>query len=126
MEKKVVQTADAPAAIGPYSQANLVGNLVFTSGQIPLDARSGQIVADDFDSQARQVLSNLRAVLEAAGSSLDKVVKTIVFLADMNDFSALNAIYGEYFTGSFPARSAVQVARLPKDVRVEVEAIATL
>jgi 2-iminobutanoate/2-iminopropanoate deaminase len=126
MDKQVVQTADAPAAIGPYSQANLVGNFVFTSGQIPLDARSGQIVADDFDSQARQVLSNLRAVLEAAGSSLDKVVKTTVFLADMNDFSALNAIYGEYFTGSFPARSAVQVARLPKDVRVEVEAIATL
>jgi 2-iminobutanoate/2-iminopropanoate deaminase len=126
MDKQVVQTADAPAAIGPYSQANLVGNFVFTSGQIPLDARSGQIVADDFDSQARQVLSNLRAVLEAAGSSLDKVVKTTVFLADMNDFSALNAIYGEYFTGSFPARSAVQVARLPKGVRVEVEAIATL
>lgn len=126
MKKKIIQTDAAPAAIGPYSQANVFGELVFCSGQIPLDPVNGDIVSDDFEAQARQVMANVTAVLDAAGSSLEKVVKTTCFLADMNDFAAFNKIYGEYFTTNFPARSAIQVARLPKDVRVEVEAIATL
>lgn len=126
MKKKIIQTDAAPAAIGPYSQANVFGELVFCSGQIPLDPVNGDIVSDDFEAQARQVMENVKAVLDAAGSSLEQVVKTTCFLADMNDFAAFNKIYGEYFTTDFPARSAIQVGRLPKDVRVEVEAIATL
>lgn len=122
--RHVVSTADAPGAIGPYSQAITAGDFVFCSGQIPLDPASGQIVEGTIEDQTRRVLDNLTAVLEAAGSSLHQVVKTTIFLADMNDFAAVNAIYGEYFKTDPPARSTVQVSRLPRDVRVEIEATA--
>ncbi|WP_026369374.1 RidA family protein [Kallotenue papyrolyticum] len=122
--RQVISTAEAPQAIGPYSQAIVAGEWVFCSGQIPLDPASGQIVAGTIEDQTRRVLDNLNAVLQAAGSSLERVVKTTIFLADMNDFATVNAIYGEYFTTNPPARSTVQVARLPRDVRVEIEAIA--
>ncbi|HPH95348.1 MAG TPA: RidA family protein [Anaerolineaceae bacterium] len=123
-EKHAVQTEKAPKAIGPYSIAVQLGNLVFTSGQIGLDPATGAVVEGGIEAETHQVLKNLQAVLEAAGSSLDKVVKTTVFLRDMGDFAKMNAIYSEYFTGVFPARSAVQVAALPKGVAVEIEAIA--
>jgi 2-iminobutanoate/2-iminopropanoate deaminase len=123
MARSVVATNEAPQAIGPYSQAIAIDNLVFCSGQIPLRP-DGTVLEGDIAAQARQVLTNLRAVLEAAGSSLDQVLKTTVFLADMNEFAAMNAVYSEFFTGEPPARSTVQVARLPRDVRVEIEAIA--
>ncbi|MBO9341250.1 MAG: RidA family protein [Roseiflexus sp.] len=123
MERAVVQTPDAPQAIGPYSQAITAGNLVFCSGQIPLTP-DGALIEGDVAAQTRQVLTNLQAVLTAAGSSLDQVVKTTVFLADMGDFAAMNAVYAEFFPANPPARSTVQVARLPRDARVEIEAIA--
>ena len=121
--KDVVQTPDAPAAIGPFSQAVTFGNLVVTSGQIPLRP-DGSLVEGDITAQTRQVLDNLVAVLAAAGTDLARVVKTTVFLADMNEFAAMNAVYAEYFQAPYPARSTVQVARLPRDVRVEIEVIA--
>jgi 2-iminobutanoate/2-iminopropanoate deaminase len=125
VHRKVTSTSQAPAAIGPYSQGIVAeGRLVFTAGQIPLDPGTGSIAAPEIAGQTRQVLLNLRAVLEASGSGLDHVVKTTVFLADMNDFAAMNAVYTEFFPHDPPARSAVQVSRLPKDVRVEIEAIA--
>ncbi|GAB4120022.1 MAG: RidA family protein [Roseiflexaceae bacterium] len=123
MERKIINTPDAPQAIGPYSQAVTAGNLVFCSGQIPLTP-AGQLVEGDVSVQARQVLENLKGLLAAAGSSFEQVVKTTVFLADMNDFAAMNAVYAEYFTSNPPARSTVQVARLPRDVKVEIEAVA--
>ena len=123
MPRNIVATANAPQAIGPYSQATTLDNLVFCSGQIPLTL-DGNVVEGDVAAQKRQVLTNLQALLEAAGSSLGNVLKTTVFLADMNDFAAMNAVYAEFFTGEPPARSTVQVARLPRDVRVEIEAIA--
>lgn len=123
MVRSVVATADAPQAIGPYSQAITIGEMVFCSGQIPLTP-AGAVVEGDISVQTRQVLTNLQAVLAAAGSSLDRVVKTTVFLADMGDFAAMNAVYAEFFTAAPPARSTVQVARLPRDVRVEIEAVA--
>jgi 2-iminobutanoate/2-iminopropanoate deaminase len=123
-ERTIVSTEQAPAAIGPYSQAIAAAGLVFCSGQIPLDPASGQIVEGGIESQTRRVLDNLTAVLQAAGSSPEQVVKTTIFLADMNDFATVNTIYTEYFGTEPPARSTVQVARLPRDVRVEVEAIA--
>ena len=121
--KEAVQTSTAPAAIGPYSQATVSGTLVYTSGQIPLRP-DGSLLEGDVAAQARQVLDNLKAVLEAAGSGLGQVLKTTVFLKDMDDFAAMNAVYAEYFSDPFPARSTVQVARLPRDVRVEIEAVA--
>jgi 2-iminobutanoate/2-iminopropanoate deaminase len=119
---KVIQTGAAPAAIGPYSQAMVTGNLVFTSGQIPLDPASGEVVGSEIKAQAEQVIKNLKAVLETAGSSLKDVVKTTCFLADMNDFAAFNEVYAKHFPGK-PARSAVAVKQLPRSVLVEIEAI---
>lgn len=122
--KTIVATTKAPAAIGPYSQAVSLGNLLFTSGQIPLDPATGQIVAGDVEAQTRQALTNVKEVLEAAGSDLAKVIKTTVFIKDMNDFAQINKVYATFFAADPPARSCVEVARLPKDVLVEVEAIA--
>ena len=118
-----VSTDKAPAAIGPYSQAQIVGDLIFTSGQIPIDPATGAI-AVGLEAQAHQVFQNLAALLKAAGSDLSKAVKTTVFIKDMNDFAAINAVYAQYFTDPFPARSCVEVARLPKDVLLECEVIA--
>jgi 2-iminobutanoate/2-iminopropanoate deaminase len=120
-----VRTDRAPEAIGPYSQAMRADGLVFTAGQIPLDPRTMELVGgDDVARQTEQVLSNLAAILDAAGAGLDAVVKTTVFLADMNDFAAMNAVYARFFGDHRPARSTVEVARLPKDVRVEIDAVA--
>ena len=119
-----VQTGGAPAAIGPYSQAIAHGGLVFTAGQIPLDPATMQLVEGDVAAQTERVMQNLAAVLEAAGASLASVVKTTVFLLDMNDFAAMNEVYGRWFGDHAPARSTVQVARLPRDSRVEIECIA--
>lgn len=123
-ERTVVLTDQAPSAIGPYSQGMIAGDLVFCSGQVPIDPQTGQIVSGSIEDETRRVLDNVRGVLEAAGTSLDRIVKTTIFLADMNDFAAVNAIYGSYFVQEPPARSTVQVARLPRDVRIEIEAIA--
>ncbi len=122
--KKQVQTDKAPQAIGPYSQAIIANGLVFCSGQIPIDPAGGELNTGTIEDQTRQVLKNLGAVLEAAGSSYDDVVKTTVFLQDMNDFARMNAVYAEFFKAPNPARAAVQVARLPRDVKVEIEAVA--
>ena len=126
MEKIRIQTEKAPAAIGPYSQAVAAGDFIFASGQIPVDPATGMIDGTDTVTQAKRCFENIRAVLDEAGSSMDKIVKATVFLADMNDFAAVNAVYADAFAGCqiLPARSAVQVARLPKDVRVEIEVIA--
>ena len=121
--KEIISTENAPGAIGPYSQAIKTGNLVFCSGQIPIDVKTGEFVSSDIREQTEQVLKNLSAVLEAAGSSLNNVVKTTVFLADMNDFAAMNEVYAKYFSDNKPARATVQAARLPRDARVEIEAI---
>jgi 2-iminobutanoate/2-iminopropanoate deaminase len=125
MEIKQVSTQNAPAAIGPYSQAIIVGEMVFTSGQIPINPASGNVEATTIEAQSEQVMQNLGAVLTAAGSSFEKAVKTTCFLADIADFAAFNAVYGKYFTTK-PARSCVAVKDLPKGVKVEVEVIATL
>ncbi|RXT09000.1 RidA family protein [Ammoniphilus sp. CFH 90114] len=122
---EIVQTNQAPQAIGPYSQAVKVGNMVYTSGNIPLRA-DGTLVEGTVEEQTHQVFANLKAVLEAAGSSLDKVVKTTVFIKNMDEFARINEVYATYFTTNKPARSTVEVARLPKDVSIEVEAIAII
>jgi 2-iminobutanoate/2-iminopropanoate deaminase len=122
--KQEVRTDKAPKAIGPYSQGVVAGGFVFVSGQIPLDPATGELVTGPIEDQARQVLKNIAAVLDAAGSSLDKVVKAVVFLRDMNDFAKMNTVYGEFFKAPYPARAAVQVTRLPRDVGIEVEVIA--
>jgi 2-iminobutanoate/2-iminopropanoate deaminase len=126
MAKEIIATNGAPAAIGPYSQAVRVGNLVFTAGQIPIDPVTQDLIAGGIAQQTFRVLENLKAVLEAAGSSMEKVVKTTVFMKDMNDFLAMNEIYATYLgtDGAAPARSTVEVARLPRNVLVEIEAIA--
>jgi 2-iminobutanoate/2-iminopropanoate deaminase len=124
--KKVIQTEKAPNAVGPYSQAIVANGFVFASGQIAIDPATGELIMGGTGQQTRRVLTNLGAVLEAAGSSLDFVVKAGVFLQDMNDFDEMNAVYAEFFKKPFPARAAVQVARLPKDVKVEIDAIAIL
>lgn len=123
--KKIINTENAPAAIGPYSQANQLGELVFTSGQIPLVPETMEIVEGGISEQTEQVMKNLMAVLEEAGASANTVIKTTCFIKDMNDFVAFNEVYAKYFSEQAPARSCVEVARLPKDVLVEVEAIAT-
>jgi len=119
-----IQTDRAPQAIGPYSQAIKANGFIFASGQIPLDPATMQIVEGGIEEQTERVLNNLKAVLEAAGSSLDRVVKTTVYLADMNEFAAMNEIYARYFGATKPARATVQVARLPRDVRVEIDVVA--
>ena len=124
MKKRTVQTSDAPQAIGPYSQAVVWNGLVFLSGQIPLDPATGQIAPGDITAQTERVLINLKAVLEASGSSLDKVLKTTVFLKDMGDFPRMNDVYARYFPTNPPARSTVEAARLPRDVQVEIDCIA--
>ena len=129
LSKIAISTSNAPAAIGPYSQAVRVGGLLFTSGQIALDPATGQVVSGGIAEQTTQVLENLKAILEAAGSNLSHVVKALVFLKDMNDFADMNAVYGKYLAAEAavpPARSTVEVARLPKDVLVEIEVIAQL
>ena len=124
MNKEIVTTRNAPGAIGPYSQAIKAGGLVFCSGQIPIDPQTGEFVSDVVSEQTDQVLHNLGQVLKAAGTSLDNVVKTTVFLADMNDFAEMNEVYGRFFSENKPARATVQAARLPRDAKVEIDCIA--
>lgn len=124
--KQVIHTDKAPAAIGPYSQAIQIGQLLFTSGQVSIDPETGAIVEGGIQEQARQSLNNIKAILNAAGTNMGAVVKTTVFLQDMNDFAAMNEVYAQFFQEPYPARSAVQVGRLPKDALVEIEAIAQL
>ena len=123
MNKEIISTKKAPSAIGPYSQGMIVGDLVFTSGQITLNPENGEFVTE-ISKATVQVMANLSAVLEAAGSSLEKVIKTTIFLQDLNDFEKVNEIYGDYFKDNLPARSCVQVAKLPKGAIIEIEAIA--
>jgi 2-iminobutanoate/2-iminopropanoate deaminase len=122
--KKIISTSDAPAAIGPYSQGVRLGSTIYLSGQIPLDPKSGQIVAGGIDAQTKRVMENIGAVLRAEGLTFENVAKTTIFLADLGDFQTVNAIYGSYFKQAPPARSTVQVAALPKEARVEIEVIA--
>ena len=124
--RQAVATDDAPKAIGPYSQAIRAGSLLFVSGQIPLDPATGGLVEGDIAAQTHRVFANLRAILEAAGGTLDHVVRATVYLADMNDFAVVNEVYGGYFSSPAPARATVQAARLPKDARVEIDVIASL
>lgn len=126
MSKQIIHTENAPAAVGPYSQAVVANGFVYTAGQIPLIPGEGKLLEGDIQAQTRQVLENLSAVLEAAGSSLDNVIKTTVFLDSMDDFAKMNEIYGEFFTDAPPARSTVEVARLPLSVSVEIEVVATV
>lgn len=124
--KKIISTPKAPAAIGPYSQAIVVDNMVFTSGMIPIIPETGELETGDVKAQARQAVKNLVTLLNEAGSSAENVVKTTVFIKDMNDFAKVNEVYAEFFTENYPARSCVEVARLPKDVLVEIEAVAII
>ena len=124
--RKIVATDKAPAAIGPYAQANIIGDLVITSGQIPIDPATGNLVEGDIEAQTKQVVENLKAVLAAAGSGLDKIVKTTCFMDNMNDFAKMNEVYASFFSGDYPSRSAVEVAKLPKGALIEIEAIACL
>jgi 2-iminobutanoate/2-iminopropanoate deaminase len=126
MKKQKIQTQNAPAAIGPYSQAIKAGDLLFVSGQIPLDAATGELIRSGVADETKKVLDNLKAIIEAAGGGLGDVVKTTIFLKDMNNFGVVNEIYGTYFPQPFPARATVEVARLPRDVNVEIEAVAKL
>lgn len=125
MQKEIISTTKAPAAIGPYSQGMKIGDLVFTSGQLPINTETGEMPLD-IKEATKQSLENVKAVLESAGSNLDKVIKVTVFIKDMNDFAAINEVYGTYFVENPPARSCVEVARLPKDAAIEIEAIATI
>lgn len=124
--KKVISTEKAPAAIGPYSQAIQTGDMVFTSGVIPIIPETGELVTGDAAAQAEQAFKNLTNLLEAAGTSMDNVVKTVVFIKNMDDFGSINEVYAKYFPAPYPARSCVEVARLPKDVLIEVEAVANI
>jgi 2-iminobutanoate/2-iminopropanoate deaminase len=122
--KKIISTSDAPAAIGPYSQAIRSGNFIFCSGQIPLDPKSGELVADDIGAQTRRVLDNISGILKSEGLSLGDVLKTTIFLTDLSNFQIVNKIYGSYFNNQPPARSTVQVSALPKGAKIEIEVIA--
>jgi len=124
--RNAVSTTDAPQAIGPYSQGIRAGSLLFVSGQGHLDPATGALIEGDVATQTRRVMENIGAILKAGGASFDHVVRTTVYLADMNDFAAMNAVYGEYFTAPAPARTTIQAARLPKDMRVEIDVIASL
>ena len=124
MDQVVISTESAPAAIGPYSQAIAAGGFIFLSGQLPIDPATGQFVEGDVPAMTRQIFRNIETVLAAAGSSLSKIVKTTVFLADLSDFQAMNGAYAEFFPENPPARSTVQVARLPRDARLEIEVVA--
>jgi len=124
--KKAISTSKAPKAIGPYSQAIQSDRLLFISGQLPIDPSSGEFAGEDIVSQTNQVIKNIASILESEGGSLDNIVKTTVFLSDMNDFAAMNEIYNSYFKAPFPARSTIEVSRLPKNARVEIEAIAVI
>ena len=126
MNKEIVSTENAPGAIGPYSQAIKAGGMVYCSGQIPIDPATGNFVSDVVSEQTEQVLKNLSEVLKAAGTSLDNVVKTTVFLADMNDFAEMNEVYSQFFDDNKPARATVQAARLPRDAKVEIDCIAVV
>jgi 2-iminobutanoate/2-iminopropanoate deaminase len=123
---KIISTPHAPAAIGPYSQAVISNGFAFLSGQIPLDPATGQLIDGDIAAQTQRVLENLKAVLESCGTSLDRVVKTTVYLKDMGEFARMNEVYARYFTEKAPARATVEAARLPRDVRVEIDCIATV
>ncbi len=124
MEKSVISTKRAPQAIGPYSQAIEVNGMIYTSGVVPLDPETGLVVEGDVSAQAERVFTSMKALLEDAGSSMENVVKTTLFIKNMNDFATINEIYAKFFTGDFPARSCVEVARLPKDVLLELEVVA--
>jgi len=125
LSRHTISTDKAPAAIGPYAQANMAGDLIFTSGQIPLDPKAGELTGETIEEQTGRVLENLKAILEAAGTSMENVVKTTVFLADMSDFAKMNEVYARYFTGEMlPSRSTIEVAALPKGALVEIEAVA--
>lgn len=124
MEKQIISTKKAPAALGPYSQAVKVGNVLYTSGQLAINSVTGEFINVDIKKATAQSLDNIKAILEEAGSSLDKVVKTLVFLKDMNDFAPMNEVYSQYFTTNPPARSCIQAGKLPKDALVEIEVIA--
>jgi 2-iminobutanoate/2-iminopropanoate deaminase len=126
--KQIIQTDTAPSAVGPYSQAVKVtcGTMIFCSGQIALDPKSGQLAGNDTSGQAEQVMKNIQAVLKAAGAEMKNVVKTTIYLIDMNDFAAVNETYGRFFTSEMPARAAIQVGRLPKDARIMIEAVAVV
>lgn len=124
--EKIISTENAPGAIGPYSQAIKINDMIFCSGQIPIDPATGNFVSDDVAEQTEQVLKNLEAVLKAGGAGFENVVKTTVFLADMNDFAVMNEVYGRFFSEVKPARATVQAARLPRDARVEIDCIAVV
>lgn len=126
MKKEIIQTSKAAAAVGPYSQAIKMGDFIFTSGQIPVDPKTNELVGEDIESQTHQVFENLIAVLEAANATLEDIVKTTIFMKNMDEFETVNAIYGEYFTENPPARSTVEAARLPKDILIEIEVIAVV
>lgn len=124
VEKRIIYTEKAPKPIGPYSQAIIAGDFIFTSGQIPIDPKTNQLVQGDIKEQTKQVLENLKAILEEAGVTFDDVVKVTVYMKDLNEFSAMNEIYSEYFKNSPPARTTVEVSRLPRDVKIEIDLIA--
>jgi 2-iminobutanoate/2-iminopropanoate deaminase len=126
MKKEIIVTNEAPAPVGPYSQAIKSGNMIFTAGQVAIDPKTNQVIETTIEGQTKRVLLNLQSVLAKAGAGLSNVVKTTVFLKDMNEFPAMNKVYGEFFVENPPARSTVEVARLPKDVKVEIEVIAIL
>ncbi|MCB0538029.1 MAG: RidA family protein [Chitinophagales bacterium] len=125
MKKQIINTKSAPAPIGPYNQATKANGMLFISGQIPADPKTGELVTSSIEDETHMVMKNLKAILNEAGLTFDNVLKTSIFISDMNNFSKINEVYGSYFSGEYPARETVQVARLPKDVNVEISAIAT-